>query len=519
MDSGLTLDDNISGETSMFGSDDSETSQFGEFEDSATKEPVFIGWIYKITNIQENRSYIGQTIQADPQVRWARHVNDAVYYRRGEGKFHNLLKEIDLNLGNEKFGNDLFAENWLVGEWKFEIVEKIEAPVGNFKINLDKAEISWVEKMDSYNNGYNSSLGGSGCYSLVSDEEILDLWNRGFGVTDICQILRKYSAYVSDILQKKGIDPRKEADLRNRRQDLDDAKICRLYDEGLTGKEIAAKLKCSHSTIYERLFKVGYDAQFNGLLARSNTVRLTNIWTNHSVVFQSISAAGRWLAKFIGATENSCICAIFRVISSNCSRVYGFTAEKISREACEVAKDKEYLIRQKPVSEFKFRYDVYHFYTQEYLFSCSDKNEIASKVFKSQYCAVGTAYNSVSKAISRGISGCRDNCYDLKILENNQKFDYSRYRQKCPDLTKVYRLCRAESHELLATYNYKSEILDDIRINGDFSEKSDSQISKNINSSLGQKSRFYKTFLMESTEEYNRNHALTLKLAAGYAKI
>lgn len=515
MDSGLTLEF----VTASSDENDYETNQFGENEDSAIKEPMYVGWIYKITNLNDGKCYIGQTIQADPQVRWARHVNDAVYYHKDAGEFHVFLKAIDINLENKKFSNELFSENWRIGEWEFEVVQKVEETTSDFKISLDEAEVSWVEKENSYSDGYNSNLGGHGCYTLVSDQEILDLWNRGWTRTDIAAYLQKNPDYVSNVLKNHSIDPLREMGLRQKRQDLDDEEICRLYDEGLTGKEISEKFNCNTSTIRRRLLKLGYDTEFNDTLSRANPVRLTNIWTNYSVVFQSISDAGRWLAKFTSVTEINCLSAVSAIIHGTNSRVYGFTAEKISREACEAAGDKEYLIRQKPVSEVQLRYDVYHFYTQEYLFSCSDKNEIASRIFRSQYCAVGTAYKSVTSSISHNISGSRDSCYDLKILENNQKFDYSRYQQKCPDLTKVYRLCSAENHELLATYNYQREILDDIRRNGDFSEKSDSQISANINSSLGQKSRLYKTFLMESTVDYNKNHALTLKLAAGYAEI
>lgn len=112
--------------------------------------------IYKHTNRTNNKIYIGQTIEtANPEVRW----------RKGSGyknqpKFYRAIK---------KYGWDNFTHEIL------EFCETLE------QANL--REQYWIAHYDSFNVGYNSSMGGAipqyfckAIYQLDENKTILNLF-------------------------------------------------------------------------------------------------------------------------------------------------------------------------------------------------------------------------------------------------------------------------------------------------------------------------------------------------------
>ena len=90
-----------------------------------------IGVIYKWTNKINGKSYIGQTI--DEEGRKKDHI-------RGKYKcyFHDAIK---------KYGIENFD---------YEVIERIEESL------LSEREIYWINYYDTFNNGYNLTLGGEG---------------------------------------------------------------------------------------------------------------------------------------------------------------------------------------------------------------------------------------------------------------------------------------------------------------------------------------------------------------------
>lgn len=90
--------------------------------------------IYKATNIINKKCYIGQTVKT-LEKRKADHLNTA---RRGGGfRFHNALR---------RYGETNFT--WEV----IDTTTSIEA--------LNQRESYWINFYDSYNKGYNATLGG-----------------------------------------------------------------------------------------------------------------------------------------------------------------------------------------------------------------------------------------------------------------------------------------------------------------------------------------------------------------------
>ena len=105
---------------------------------------MYKGYIYKWENKINNKVYIGQTMNRyGYRERWSQHRYQAENSIHNNNKFHNAIR---------KYGIDNFNKEVLEC---IEIDNKIE-----LKKVLDKIEIKYIEKYDSFNNGYNSTLGG-----------------------------------------------------------------------------------------------------------------------------------------------------------------------------------------------------------------------------------------------------------------------------------------------------------------------------------------------------------------------
>lgn len=93
-----------------------------------------MGFIYKWTCKINNKSYIGQT--TDPDKRYISHI-----YSTSKDKFHEALKYYGLI------------------NFDYEIIEETD--------NLDEREVYWIKYYDSFNNGYNTKIGGN--YKLLRE--------------------------------------------------------------------------------------------------------------------------------------------------------------------------------------------------------------------------------------------------------------------------------------------------------------------------------------------------------------
>lgn len=92
--------------------------------------------IYKITNLINNKSYIGQSV--DINKRWRSEIQNA---------FNSNTNSYDYPLSRaiRKYGLDNFS---------FEIIERCE------RKQLNEREKYWIAYYDTYYNGYNQTLGG-----------------------------------------------------------------------------------------------------------------------------------------------------------------------------------------------------------------------------------------------------------------------------------------------------------------------------------------------------------------------
>lgn len=95
-------------------------------------------WIYKITNIQNNKVYIGQTIRPIEQ-RFHRHLNDAI----------NNILDTHFARAIRKYGKDNF------------IVEEID--ITQTQDELNQKEQYWIKFYNSVKEGYNETDAISKC--------------------------------------------------------------------------------------------------------------------------------------------------------------------------------------------------------------------------------------------------------------------------------------------------------------------------------------------------------------------
>lgn len=187
------------------------------------------GFIYKITNKVNGMSYIGQT-RYTVEFRWKQHQ-----HKKDNTYFHNAI---------QKYG----VENFQV-----EILEECE-----YK-DLDSKEIFYIAKYNTFEKGYNLTIGGDGRRKIISDnqyEEISELYLSGFSSNKIATLYDVDKATILKILHIQGIKLRSNT-LNINNQELQE--LIKDYQFGFSLKELAKRYDCSPTGLKEFLLKKGVD--------------------------------------------------------------------------------------------------------------------------------------------------------------------------------------------------------------------------------------------------------------------
>lgn len=144
-----------------------------------------LGKIYIITNDINNKVYIGQTIRSLKQ-RFNDHIYDAINIDGHINKFHIALLTIGIN------------------HFKINTLEEVDSNM------LDAKEVEYIKKYDSYYNGYNSTLGGSGKAKVeYIEDDIVNSYNEGKSIRNIANEMGIVNTKViSHILNKNNIQIR-----------------------------------------------------------------------------------------------------------------------------------------------------------------------------------------------------------------------------------------------------------------------------------------------------------------------
>ena len=142
-----------------------------------------MGFIYKITCKETQKIYIGQT-NVTIQERWKNHCKTAFLPSHGDYNFafHRAIR---------KYG----VENFII-----EQIEECSAE------KLAEREKFWILFYNSYNEGYNSTLGGDGQCKYNYDEIVNYYLNNNFSILKTCQFFNIYDQVVYSALKSKNIN-------------------------------------------------------------------------------------------------------------------------------------------------------------------------------------------------------------------------------------------------------------------------------------------------------------------------
>ena len=133
-----------------------------------------MGYIYKITNVINGKQYVGQTT-ASIGKRFKQHV----YSSRKD----NIPCYIDRAI--KKYGKENFK------------VEELERCYDEY---LDEREMYWIEKFDTFRNGYNLTMGGQGSHLYTQQDvnEWINLWESGHTIKEISEMKNVYVAVIAN---------------------------------------------------------------------------------------------------------------------------------------------------------------------------------------------------------------------------------------------------------------------------------------------------------------------------------
>lgn len=147
-----------------------------------------MGYIYKITNLLNQHSYIGQTSR-NPYDRWREHQEEAKGLRCRSRPLYSALY---------KYG---------ITNFSFEIIEETE--------NIIEREIYWIDFYNTYKNGYNATLGGEGTVR-INVQEVLDLYNKGYNCRQIARLIKHKEDSIARILHQNNIIVKPNSYYRNK---------------------------------------------------------------------------------------------------------------------------------------------------------------------------------------------------------------------------------------------------------------------------------------------------------------
>lgn len=144
------------------------------------------GLIYIIRNSINDKVYIGQTTLS-LEDRWKVHLKPSVSKQRGNYKIYNAMNKY----GKENFYCEILEDNIPIEE-------------------LNNREINYIEKFDSFKNGYNSTKGGDGRF-INKDydiENIISKYKSGISATQISKEYGVSHSTIERILHVNNIETR-----------------------------------------------------------------------------------------------------------------------------------------------------------------------------------------------------------------------------------------------------------------------------------------------------------------------
>ena len=144
----------------------------------------YIGYVYKIFCTITQKVYIGITTKPI-QVRWNQHKNESFQENRPKNHFHDAIKKY----GWESFEKEILLE--IKSTNKDTLVE-----------SLKQLETFYVQKYNSYKEGYNSTIGGDGIIGDINCKAV-DVYDEFGNYLDTCnsrvEAAAKYNVNASNV--------------------------------------------------------------------------------------------------------------------------------------------------------------------------------------------------------------------------------------------------------------------------------------------------------------------------------
>lgn len=181
------------------------------------------GFIYKITNTVNGKSYIGQTIQ-DVKER---------FYQHCAVKCDRAVLQMAIHKAILKYGKSNFT---------VEVIEEVESN------SLNDRERYWIEYYGSYNNGYNSTKGGQDGRKPFKDldaESIIKEYNQGKSLRALGKLFNVDKQTIKDLLIRNNIILRTTRTYKLTQSDREE--IIKDFNSGLDRKTIMEKWHISKS--------------------------------------------------------------------------------------------------------------------------------------------------------------------------------------------------------------------------------------------------------------------------------
>lgn len=182
------------------------------------------GSIYIIRNTVNDKVYIGQTTMT-VHARFMTHLRPSTYKKLGTYKIYNAMNKY----GTENFYYEVLEENVPINE-------------------LDKKEIAYIKKFDSFYNGYNSTPGGNvrRIHEEIDIQNIIELFAQGKSSKEIGEIYGVHGATILRTIHGSGYTVHDQID-----EDL----LKLLFDCNLNNEQIAYMMNSKEWTIQRSLRK------------------------------------------------------------------------------------------------------------------------------------------------------------------------------------------------------------------------------------------------------------------------
>ena len=201
------------------------------------------GKIYKITNKLNGKVYIGQTIKSLEE-RFQKHC-----WGTSENDRYHLNMAIKRAI--KKYGKENFTIN---------LIEEVETD------KLDEREVYWISFYDSYNKGYNCTLGGQNgatrrcSLSWTEENEVIEAKYLGFSIREIGEAYNIDRSTVHNIFKRHNL---KMPNKRNLEDRINKDAFIQFLSTNPTCKEIENKFKICRCSVFNYLRKHHIEYNFS----------------------------------------------------------------------------------------------------------------------------------------------------------------------------------------------------------------------------------------------------------------